>query len=90
MGRAKGYFPAWDALLGRRFDSQVSSKIPVTVVFGDSDNTLPAAFSQERSLAPRHAKWITLSNSGHAPMWDRSADVIELIKETAAANSLGI
>jgi pimeloyl-ACP methyl ester carboxylesterase len=87
MGKSKGYFPAWDALLGRRFDSDVSSSIPVTIVFGDSDNTLPAAFSQERSLAPHHAKWVTLTNSGHAPMWDRTSDVIALIKETAAANS---
>lgn len=87
MGTSRGYFPAWDALLGRRFDSQVDPSIPVCIIFGDSDNTLPAAFSQERSLAPRHAKWVTLPQSGHAPMWDRASEVIELIYETTASTS---
>ena len=85
MGKATGYFPAWDALLGKRFESQVPTAIPVTVIFGDSDNTLPAAFSQERSLAPAHADWVTLKQGGHAPMWDHPDEVVQLIRKTAAA-----
>ena len=67
MANSTGYFPAWDALLGKRFDKQIDSQIPITIVFGDSDHTLPAKTCQERSLAPAHAKWIILPQTGHAP-----------------------
>lgn len=83
MGSSTGYFPAWDALLSLRFDKEISADIPVTIIFGDSDNTLPAKTSQERSLAPRHAKWVLLSESGHAPMWDHPDEVIQEILSTA-------
>ena len=84
MGKSTGYFPAWDALLGRRFEASVPESIPVTVVFGDTDNTLPAAFSQERTLAPAHAEWITLKQGGHAPMWDHPDDVVHIIRRTTS------
>jgi pimeloyl-ACP methyl ester carboxylesterase len=48
-----------------------------TIIFGDSDYTLPESNSQERTLAPSHAKWIRLSQSGHAPMWDQVEAVVE-------------
>jgi pimeloyl-ACP methyl ester carboxylesterase len=83
MGSSAGYFPAWDAMLGLRFDKDIASDIPVTVIFGDSDNTLPAAHSQERSLAPTHSRWVVLPQSGHAPMWDRPTEVIAEIRHTA-------
>ncbi len=82
MGKSVGYYPAWDALLKKKFDSVVDSSIPVTVIFGDSDNTLPAATCQERSLAPAHARWIILPDSGHAPMWDHPAEVVTEILRT--------
>jgi len=82
MGSARGYFPAWEGTLKRRFDKEISEKIPVTIIFGDSDNTLPIRTSQERSLVPKHAKWIVLSNCGHAPMWDRVPEVLAEIKVT--------
>ncbi len=83
MGNARGYFPAWEGTLKRRFDKEISEKIPVTIIFGDSDNTLPIRTSQERSLAPKHAKWIVLPNCGHAPMWDRVPEVCAEIIDTA-------
>ena len=83
MGTALGYFPAWDAMLGLRFDKDISQTIPVTVIFGDSDNTLPAQFSQERSLVPPHSRWVVLPDSGHAPMWDRPREVVAEIMQTA-------
>lgn len=83
-GSSKGYFPAWDGMLKRRFDKNISETIPVTIVFGDTDNTLPAQTSQERTLAPAHARWVTLANSGHAPMWDSAAECIAEINYTAA------
>ena len=83
-GSSEGYFPAWDGMMKRRFDKIISADIPVTIIFGDSDNTLPAQTMQERTLAPAHARWVTLSQSGHAPMWDSPNEVIAEIIHTAA------
>jgi len=82
MGTSSGYFPAWDALLSLRFDKDVSPDVPVTIIFGDADKTLPATTSQEQSLAPHHSQWIRISESGHAPMWDHPQEVIDAIIET--------
>ena len=79
MAKAAGYYPAWDALLRKRFDKQVPASIPVTVIFGDSDRTLPAATCQERSLVPSHTNWLIFPQCGHAPMWDHPKEVIEQI-----------
>jgi pimeloyl-ACP methyl ester carboxylesterase len=79
MGGASGYYSLWDAFLGNRFDKQISEKIPVTIIFGDTDYTLPAENSQEKSLAPKHSRWVSLPQSGHAPMWDQ---VDAVVRET--------
>ena len=76
MGGASGYYKLWDAFLGNRFDKAISPNIPVTIIFGDTDYTLPAENSQEKSLAPAHAKWVNLPQSGHAPMWDQVDAVV--------------
>lgn len=81
MGTSRGYFPTWDAFLGKRFDEEIPATIPVTIIFGDTDNTLPAHTSQERSLAPEHAKWVVIPECGHAPMWDHPSEVINHIRE---------
>ena len=83
-GSSVGYFPAWDGMLTRRFDKSIPAPIPVSIIFGDSDNTLPAQTSQERSLAPAHARWVTFSESGHAVMWDRVEESIAEIIHTAS------
>ena len=83
MARADGYYPAWDGMLMKRFDGKIPEYIPVTIIFGDTDRTLPATTCQERSIAPAHAKWIIFADTGHAPMWDSPQDVIAAIKETA-------
>jgi pimeloyl-ACP methyl ester carboxylesterase len=81
MGSASGYYKLWDAFLGNRFDKKIPTNIPVTIIFGDTDNTLPAANSQEKSLAPAHCRWVVLPQSGHAPMWDQVSNVVaETIK----------
>ena len=82
MGNAKGYFSAWDGMLGKRFDDQVPVSIPVTILFGDTDNTLPYPDSQERSLAPAHSSWLVIDNCGHAPMWDHPDLIVKIINET--------
>lgn len=86
MAKSTGYFPAWDALLGKRFDKQIQSKIPVTIIFGDSDHTLPSKTCQERSLAPAHAKWLIFPRTGHVPMWDSPNQVIFEIFLTTGVN----
>ncbi|MEY3254173.1 MAG: hypothetical protein RJA01_179 [Actinomycetota bacterium] len=80
---AEGYYPAWDGMLMKRFDSYIPESIPVTIIFGDTDKTLPATTCQEKSLAPNHAKWIIFSDTGHAPMWDSPLDVVHEIKKAA-------
>ena len=86
MGSASGYYKLWDAFLGNRFDKAISTNIPVTIIFGDTDYTLPAANSQEKSLAPAHCRWVVLPRSGHAPMWDQ---VDAVISETLKTISVG-
>ena len=81
LGDAAGYFPAWDALLKKRFDEQVSQSVPITIIFGDSDKTLPASSCQEKSLAPKHATWLNWESCGHAPMWDYPDRVIGEIEK---------
>lgn len=85
MATSAGYYPAWDGMLKRRFDSPISSDIPVTVIFGDSDKTLPARDCQERTLVPKHTKWFIFKETGHAPMWDSPQQCIEKIIETTGA-----
>jgi pimeloyl-ACP methyl ester carboxylesterase len=79
LANSTGYFPAWDALLHRRFDSEVSAQVPVTIVFGDSDKTLPENSCQEKTLAPKHTNWLNWESCGHAPMWDYPERVISEI-----------
>ena len=79
MATAAGYYPAWDALLQKRFEKQLPESLAITVVFGDSDRTLPAATCQERSLVPAHTRWKIFPECGHAPMWDHPAEVIDEI-----------
>jgi len=81
VANCSGYFPAWDGMLTRRFEAQVLSTVPVTILFGDSDNTLPYPGSQEKSLAPGHCEWIVLDSCGHAPMWDQPGNVVAAIQK---------
>jgi pimeloyl-ACP methyl ester carboxylesterase len=83
MAKSEGYFPVWDGMLKKRFEKDVSAEIPITIIFGDTDHTLPAKTCQERSLAPHHAKWIILPETGHAPMWDSTEEVLAEILETS-------
>jgi pimeloyl-ACP methyl ester carboxylesterase len=83
MIHSPGYFPAWDGMLKKRFAAKISAEIPVKIIFGDSDNTLPARNCQERAMVPAHAQWITIAQSGHAPMWDHPSEVASYILQSA-------
>ena len=84
MLNCAGYFPAWDGMLTHRFDGHIPPTVPVTILFGDSDNTLPYPISQERSLAPAHSSWLVIDNCGHAPMWDHPELMVTIIKQVAS------
>ncbi len=86
MANSPGYFPAWDGMLKKRFDSKIDASIPVTIIFGDSDNTLPEISCQERTMAPAHAQWKIFSECGHAPMWDHPQEVAAEIFAVAGIN----
>jgi pimeloyl-ACP methyl ester carboxylesterase len=81
---SSGYEAAHDGTLGRRFEraGYVPADVPVTIAFGDVDRILPSA-SQERVLAPAHARWEVLRRCGHVPMWDRPNAAVRLVRETA-------
>ena len=79
MANCHGYYHTWDAMLHHRFDKPIPSSVPITIIFGDSDWTLPIENSQEKSLVPIHSKWLVFSDCGHAPMWDRPDDVVSEI-----------
>jgi pimeloyl-ACP methyl ester carboxylesterase len=82
MAKAAGYYPAWDSLLKKRFEKKIESSVPITIIFGDSDLTLPAETCQERSLVPSHSEWLIYENCGHAPMWDEPERIVEQIFAT--------
>lgn len=84
MTNCRGYFPAWDGMIRRRFEAKIPESVAVTILFGDTDNTLPADVSQERSLAPSHCTWLRIENCGHAPMWDQPDLVLKVVLETSA------
>jgi pimeloyl-ACP methyl ester carboxylesterase len=83
MARSKGYMPMWHGANGRRFESDVPEKVKLSVVFGDSDLTLPEEIAQEKSVAPAHSRWIVVDNCAHVIMWNYPRLTVELIKKTA-------
>ena len=83
MAKSKGYMPMWHGANGRRFASVVPEKVKLSVVFGDSDLTLPEEIAQEKTVAPPHSKWIVVDNCAHVIMWNYPTLTVELIKKTA-------
>lgn len=79
MAQSTGYMPVWRALRGKKFDSTISEKVPVKIVFGDYDLTLPHPRAQERAVAPAHAEWITVENCAHVIMWNYPQLTIDFI-----------
>ena len=83
MARSKGYRPLWLGAKGKKFSSDIDSKVKVAVVFGDSDVMLPENIAQERSVLPSHAEWIRVKNCAHVIMWNFPKLTCEYIKKTA-------
>lgn len=83
MARSVGYMPMWRALRFKKFASHISELIPVSIIFGDYDLTLPHPAAQVRERAPRHSKWIVVENCAHVIMWNYPKLTVDFIKSTA-------
>lgn len=84
MAKSKGYFPLWNGLKGRKFDSVIPEEVAVSIVFGDADLTLPPDIAQDREVIPTHSEWIDVDNCAHVIMWNYPDLTVDLIKKTAA------
>ena len=85
MAKSKGYKPLWKGLQKQRFESKISPEVGVSIVFGDTDLTLPEEVAQERSVAPAHSKWIVVENCAHVIMWNFPKITVDFIRKTAGA-----
>jgi pimeloyl-ACP methyl ester carboxylesterase len=83
MAQSIGYHPTWKALRFKKFESHIPEKIPVSIVFGDDDLTLPYPRAQVREVAPRHSRWIIVDNCAHVIMWNYPKLTVDFIKRTA-------
>lgn len=83
MARSKGYRKLWLGAKGRKFSSEIDSKVKVAVIFGDSDVMLPENIAQERSVLPKHAEWIKVKNCAHVIMWNFPELTVKFIKKVA-------
>jgi len=83
MARSTGYMPMWRALRGRRFEGGIPDHIPVSIIFGDYDLTLPGPHAQDRDVAPAHSDWIVVENCAHVIMWNYPALTVEFIARHA-------
>jgi pimeloyl-ACP methyl ester carboxylesterase len=83
MAQSVGYMPMWRSIRLRKFDAIIPTTIPVSIVFGDYDLTLPHPRAQEREVAPRHSKWIIVDNCAHVIMWNYPKLTVDFIKRTA-------
>jgi len=85
MAGAAGFNDALAGTIGRMASctARIQASIPVTVVFGDTDNILPARTAQSRRHLPAHARWIDWKNCGHAIQLDHPDRVVALVREVA-------
>jgi pimeloyl-ACP methyl ester carboxylesterase len=90
LANATGWAAALAATHHRRCSAlSLSPTVPLTVVWGDSDRILPAAYCQEPDGLPAHARWIRLSSCGHVPMWDQPDKSVQLILDTVRSATAG-
>jgi pimeloyl-ACP methyl ester carboxylesterase len=85
MAHSIGFMPMWRQLKLKNFSSKIQKSVPVSVIFGDGDLTLPNPEAQLRSRAPEHANWVVVENCAHVIMWNYPDLTVNYIKETALA-----
>lgn len=86
MSGAKGYGAALKDSLGKVANCSLTipATTPIVVVFGDTDNILPAKTAQSRAFMPAHAQWLTWENCGHAIQLDYPQRVAQLVEQLDA------
>jgi pimeloyl-ACP methyl ester carboxylesterase len=72
MASAQGYDDALTGTFGRVAEcaKRIPGDIPLRVIFGDTDNVLPASTSQSRAYLPAHGTWEIWERCGHAIQLD--------------------
>lgn len=83
MANCPAYSPTLHATFGRVADCalRIPAAIPVRVIFGDTDNVLPASTSQSRAYLPAHATWEVWDRCGHAIQLDYPDRVAMAVRE---------
>lgn len=81
MSHSTGYPLALRASLGKVAENtlKVPDSVPLIVVFGDTDNIIPAKSGQSKIFMPPHAQWLIWENCGHAIQLDHPERVVELL-----------
>lgn len=81
MSSSTGYPLALRASLGKVAENtlKIPDSVPVVVVFGDTDNIIPAKTGQSRVFMPPHHQWFVWENCGHAIQLDHPDRVVELL-----------
>lgn len=85
MARSVGYMPMWRSLRFQKFDAVIPESVPVSIIFGDYDLTLPHPKAQVRERAPGHSRWVVVENCAHVIMWNYPKLTVDFIKGTAFA-----
>lgn len=87
MAGARGYDAALSGTFGKvaSCTAQIPEQIPVTIIFGDTDNTLPPHTSQSRQYLPPHAQWVTWDKCGHAIQLDYPQRTVKAIESVVAS-----
>jgi pimeloyl-ACP methyl ester carboxylesterase len=84
LEQSKGFTACDVQAVRHRFEGAASVRVPTTVAFGDADRVLPPSTSQDRSLAPPGAEWVTVPDCGHAMTWDQPEACLDLIRRAGA------
>jgi pimeloyl-ACP methyl ester carboxylesterase len=72
---------------GTRFEGGQAIDVPVTIAFGSHDRMVPARNSRHVDQLPAHARWVTLPDCGHVPMFDDAALVARTILHGTSGES---
>jgi pimeloyl-ACP methyl ester carboxylesterase len=87
MATSTGYDEAFIASLGRVANCalRIPPSVPLRVIFGDTDNILPAKSAQSRAYLPAHGTWEVWERCGHAIQLDYPERVAAVMRSLTDA-----
>lgn len=88
MARSIGFLPMWRQIRFKNFSANIANSVPVSVIFGDYDLTLPNPDAQLKSKVPHHARWVVVENCAHVIMWNYPDLTVDFIRETALGHAI--